>query len=204
MDKNKKPFNANIRLSLPNLLSFYRMLAFPVILYFIISGKEKWFAILLVINLLTDVLDGLIARAFHCATEFGAWLDSTADDLTYLLAFTGIFVFKWEDFQPHAISFLIFIGFLVSTILFSLFRFKKIPRFHLYSTRISGYIQGIFFICLFTIGFIKPFYYFMIIWGILAAVEHIVIQLIIPAMRSNVKGLYWVLKENNHRKNTGS
>lgn len=189
---------------MPNLLSFYRLLAFPIILYFIISGKDKWFAVFLVINLLTDVIDGLIARAFHSATEFGARLDSTADDLTYLLAFTGIFVFKWEDFQPHAVSFLIFIGFLVSTILLSLVKFKKIPSFHLYSTRISGYIQGIFFVCLFTIGFITPYYYFMIGWGILGAIEHIVIQLIIPRMRSNVKGLYWVLKDKNNRRNPSS
>lgn len=37
--------------------------------------------------------------------------------------------------------------------------------------------------------------YFMITWGIIAAIEHITIQLIIPEMRSDAKGLYWVLKE---------
>lgn len=204
MNNNTGPTKGHIPLNLPNLLSFYRLLASPVILYFIISGKEKSFAIFLVINLLTDVIDGLLARALRCATEFGARLDSAADDLTYLLAFVGIFVFKWEEFQPHAVSFLIFMGFLVSTIVFSLIRFKKIPSFHLYSTRISGYIQGIFFICLFTIGFITPFYYLMIGWGILGALEHLAIQLIIPRMRSNVKGLYWVLKEKNIEENPSS
>ncbi|MEN6445452.1 MAG: hypothetical protein ABFC98_05345 [Candidatus Cloacimonas sp.] len=35
-------------------------------------------------------------------------------------------------------------------------------------------------------GFIAPFYYFIIICGILGAIEHITIQLIIPEMRSNL------------------
>jgi hypothetical protein len=37
----------------------------------------------------------------------------------------------------------------------------------------------------------------MIIWGYLAFSEHIIIQLIIKRMRSNVKGLYRVLKDKN-------
>jgi CDP-diacylglycerol--glycerol-3-phosphate 3-phosphatidyltransferase len=35
----------------------------------------------------------------------------------------------------------------------------------------------------------------VICWGILGAIEHVAIQLSIPEMRSNVKGLYWILKE---------
>lgn len=189
----KKGENINI----PNLLSFYRLLAFPLILYFIIAGKENLFSIFLVINLLTDVADGFIARRFKMETELGARLDSAADNLTYLLAFAGIYAFKLEEFLPYKVSFLIFIGSLLFTIVVSLIKFRRLPSFHLYMTKISGYIQGAFFICLFTVGFIVPFYYFMIIWGILGAIEHITIQLIIPEMRSNVKGLYWVLKEKD-------
>ncbi len=189
----KKGENINI----PNLLSFYRLLAFPLILYFIIAGKENLFSIFLVINLLTDVADGFIARRFKMETELGARLDSAADNLTYLLAFAGIYAFKLEEFLPYKVSFLIFIGSLLFTIVVSLIKFRRLPSFHLYMTKISGYIQGAFFICLFTVGFIVPFYYFMIIWGISGAIEHITIQLIIPEMRSNVKGLYWVLKEKD-------
>jgi CDP-diacylglycerol--glycerol-3-phosphate 3-phosphatidyltransferase len=183
--------------TIANRITLYRLFAFPVILYFVLTGKETLFVVFFVINLLTDVADGFIARRLKMETETGARLDSMADNLTYILAFTGIFVFKWEDFRPHLASFLVFIAFLVSTVLLSLVKFKRFPSFHLYSTKIGGYIEGIFFITLFTVGFITPFYYFMIFWGILAAIEHIAIQLVIPRMRSNVKGLYWVLREKN-------
>jgi cardiolipin synthase (CMP-forming) len=186
--------------TIPNILGFYRLLMFPVILWFALSGRELLFAIFLIINLLTDVADGIIARRFHMETEFGAKLDSFADNFNYLLAMTGIFVFKLEEFMPHIASFIIFLGFLFLSVIFSLFKFRKFPSFHLYSTKIGGYIQGAFLICLFTIGFITPFYYFMILWTIVSQTEHIAIQIIIPEMRSNVKGLYWVLGEHRKKK----
>jgi cardiolipin synthase len=181
--------------TIPNMITSYRLLMVPVILYFAISGREKLFAIFLVINLLTDIVDGYIARRFKMETEIGAKLDSFADNFSYVLAFIGFFIFKMDDFRPHIVSFSIFISMLLLTVIVPLIKFRKFPSFHLYITKIGGYIQGAFFICLFTIGFITPFYYFMIVWGILGAVECIAIDLIIPEMRSNVRGLYWVLKE---------
>jgi CDP-diacylglycerol--glycerol-3-phosphate 3-phosphatidyltransferase len=67
-------------------------------------------------------------------------------------------------------------------------------------TKIGGYISGFFFVCLFMLGFFAPLYYLVIVWGILGAIEHIAIQMVIPEMRSNVKGLYWVLKEKTNVK----
>jgi cardiolipin synthase (CMP-forming) len=182
-------------LTIPNLITIYRLLVFPLILYFAIAGKESMFAIFLVINLVTDAIDGFIARRFKMETEIGAKLDSFADNLTYVLVFVGIYVFKLEEFLLYKISLLIYIGMLLFTVIFSLIKFGKFPSLHMYITKIGGYLQGAFFICLFTVGFITPFYYFVICWGILGAIESIAIQLTIPEMRSNVKGLYWVLKE---------
>ncbi len=183
------------KFTIPNALSFYRLLAFPVILYLALAGYEQAFAVLIVINLVTDVLDGFLARMLKQTSEFGAKIDSIADMGTYLLVFLGIGLFKWDDFAPHILSFGTFIGLLIVSLTLSLIKFGRFPSLHLYSWKIGGYIQGIFFVVLFIFGFYTPFYYIMITWGILAFLEHIVIQLIIPEMRSNAKGLYWVLKE---------
>jgi CDP-diacylglycerol--glycerol-3-phosphate 3-phosphatidyltransferase len=186
--------------TIPNLITIYRLLMVPVILYFAVSGREKLFAVFLVINLISDIIDGYIARRFKMESEIGAKLDSFADNFNYVLAFIGFFIFKMDDLRPHIVSLIIFIGMLLLTIIVPLIKFKKFPSFHLYITKIGGYIQGAFFICLFTIGFIAPFYYFMIIWGILGAIECIAIDMVIPEMRSNIKGLYWVLKERRAEK----
>jgi CDP-diacylglycerol--glycerol-3-phosphate 3-phosphatidyltransferase len=170
---------------------------FPYILYLSISGQEQLFSILLVINLITDVLDGLIARCFNMKTELGARLDSIADLGTYIAAITGVFLFKALDFQPYLHSFFVFIFLLCFAHVFSLIKFRRLPSLHLYSWKIGGYIQGVFFIVLFLFDFYPIFYYIMIVWGILAFSEHIIIQLIIKNMQSNLKSLYWVLKNKN-------
>ncbi len=185
------------KLTLPNLLSFYRLLSFPVILFLALTGREQAFAILIIINLLTDVLDGMLARLLNQKTEFGARIDSIADMGTYALVFLGIWLFKRDDFAPHVLSFSVFIGLLATALILSAIKFGRFPSLHLYSWKIGGYIQGSFFFVLFAFGFHTAFYYFMVAWGIMAFLEHIAIQLIIPKMRSNAKGLYWVLREKN-------
>lgn len=183
------------KINIPNALSFSRLLLFPVILYLALTKQENAFAVLIIISLISDVLDGMLARLLKQKTEFGARLDSIADFSTYFLVFLGIWIFKRNDFAPHVTSFSIFIALLVSALVLSIIKFGRFPSLHLYSWKTGGYIQGFFFFILFAFGFYTPLYYFMIIWGILAFIEHIIIQLIIPEMISNAKGLYWVLKE---------
>jgi len=184
-------------INIPNFLSFYRLITFPLILYLALIGMEKLFVILFIINLLTDFFDGIIARAFNMETEFGARLDSLADIGTFILALVGIFIFKLEEIQPHLPFFYAFVAFFLGANILSLIKFKRTSSFHLYSTKIGGYFQGIFFFLLFVFDFYPLSFYIAVIWGILSFTEHMIIQLIIPEMRSNQKGLYWVLK-NRH------
>lgn len=192
--------NIKDKINIPNTLSFGRLLLFPVILYLALTKQENAFAVLIIISLISDVLDGMLARMLKQKTEFGARLDSIADFSTYFLVFSGIWIFKRDDFAPHVTSFSIFIGLLVSALVLSFIKFGRFPSLHLYSWKTGGYIQGFFFFILFAFGFYTPLYYLMIIWGILAFIEHIIIQLIIPEMISNAKGLYWVLKDRRQKK----
>lgn len=187
-------FDKKSHLNVPNILSFYRILSFPFVLYLILTNRENAFVIFLIINLITDILDGAIARMFNMQTEFGARLDSIADDGTIVLAITGILFFKLNDFSPHLFSFLLFLFFYLLTIIISMIKFKRLASFHLYSAKIAAYIQGVFFIVLFVFDFYPLFYYFMIIWGIASFMENIIIQVMEPELISNAKGLYWVLK----------
>ena len=182
------------KFTIPNLLSLYRLFAFPFILGMVILKWEVLFAIFICISLVTDILDGWIARQFNQKTEYGAKLDSIADMTTYFLGFIGLFVFKWSDIEPYKYPLFLFIFLFLVCYFFSLIKFGRFPSLHLYSWKIGGYIQGLFFFTLFAIGFYEWFYFLMVYWGILAFIEHLTIQLLIKEMRINAKGLYWVLK----------
>ena len=191
----------NKNFNIPNALSFYRILIFPVLILTIFKDYERLFSILLIINLITDILDGFIARRFNMQTELGARLDSIADTGTFIAAFWGVFAFHLDEFQPYLNSFLVYIGLFLFTNVLALIKFGRMPSLHLYSWKIGGYIKGIFFGVLFLFGFIAPFYIFMISWAIMECAEHITIQLLVTEMRSNSRGLYWVLKERKSHSN---
>ena len=182
--------------TVPNLLTFYRFLSAPAIIWFIVTGRQMLFVIFIIINLVTDALDGFFARRLKQHTDLGAQLDSVADKITYGLALAGLLVFKREELMPHLPSLLSFFGLGVICLLHAAFKFGKISSLHTYATKIGGYMQGIFFFVLFAYDFIPVLYYIMIGWAILSVVEMIIIQLIITEMKPNVKGLYWVMKES--------
>ncbi len=186
-------------MNVPNALSFYRLIMFPVILALGIAGNEKLFVILICINLVSDILDGNIARLFNLQTRFGATLDNIADIGTYFLALYGIFRFRWEELQPHVFLLYIFLAIFIASYIVSFYRFGKIPGLHIYSAVSAGYFQGIFFFVLFVWGFYTWMYYVAIIWGILAYTEKIFILLKLDDIRPGVKGLYWLLNEQRRQ-----
>ncbi len=184
----------NKLITIPNILSSYRIIIFPYILYLALTGQEQFFALFLCINLITDVLDGFIARNFNQKTEIGAKLDSTADVGTYILAFMGVYLFKFNEFAQHPYPILVFLFLYLTFHLVSFLKFGRNPSLHTYLFKSTGWLQGIFFFVLFTSGFTVWFYYLAVLWGIVACIEELIIIMILPKPTSNVKGLYWVLK----------
>ncbi len=182
-------------INVPNFISFYRLLMFPVILYLALTGNEKWFIILLVISLISDILDGGIARLFNIRTKFGAALDNIADIGTYILALLGIFLFRWEEIRPHAWLLYLFLGVFVLSYIVAFIRFGKIPGLHLYLSVTAGYLQGIFFFILFVWGFYAWMYYLAVGLGVIAYIEKIFVLFRLDDIKFDVKGLYWLMKQ---------
>jgi cardiolipin synthase (CMP-forming) len=181
--------------NIPNILSGWRLLSFPVLIYLIFTGNRSAFILLLSINLITDILDGLIARIFKLQTNFGARLDSLADMGTYIAAFTAFIVLEWPFVSSKAVAFSVLIIMWILPQLISIIRFRKPPHFHLWSNKFAGYIQGIFIFTYFNWG--NSEIYFWIMWSIsiLAFMEELIVAVRIPKLRSDLKGIYWMMRE---------
>ena len=67
------------RVTVPNAISLFRLAAAPGLVAAAAAGARVAFLITLGAALLSDAIDGPIARARQQTTDFGAWLDSTAD-----------------------------------------------------------------------------------------------------------------------------
>jgi cardiolipin synthase len=182
--------------NIPNILSLYRMIISPVILFLVWNGNKDLFTLMLSISLITDILDGLIARTFKMATPLGAKLDSIADIFTYTCAAFGLYRFEFFVVTEHAFTLGLFFLLYVMGFIIGFIRFGRVVGLHIYAFKITGYLQGIFIFILFVFGFFGWFYYIVIWFGIWANIEDIIILLLLKKPRSDVKGLYWVIKDN--------
>lgn len=79
-------------LTVPNLLSFLRLLLVPVFLGLIIAGEDAWALLVLVVSSVSDFFDGAIARRFGQVSRLGQLLDPAADRLFIFAALVGLAV----------------------------------------------------------------------------------------------------------------
>ena len=76
-------FNKSQIMTIPNMLSAFRILLLAPIVW-LYSCKNDYAAaiILLIVSGITDIVDGFIARKFNMISDFGKILDPIADKLT--------------------------------------------------------------------------------------------------------------------------
>lgn len=72
-------------LTIPNLLSLFRLCLIPLIVWLYCEKKDYNLAtIILIASGITDVIDGFIARHFDMISDFGKIFDPVADKLTQI------------------------------------------------------------------------------------------------------------------------
>ena len=101
-------------LTIPNLISFIRILLVPLFAYLFMQGDFVPAVIVLALSGLSDCVDGKIARKFNQISALGKLLDPLADKLTQITLAVLLFLTfnKAEDAMLQAFSwvFLVFIG----------------------------------------------------------------------------------------------
>ena len=84
-------------LTVPNILSLFRLLLIPVIMWlYIVKEDPVLTTVILVLSGITDIVDGIIARKCHMVSDFGKAFDPVADKLTQIaMLFCLVSRFKW-------------------------------------------------------------------------------------------------------------
>lgn len=90
--EDKAPEVSTRVLTVPNILSFIRLLLVPVFLVLIIAGRDGLALLVLVVSSVSDYLDGVIARRFRQITRLGQLLDPAADRAFIFAALVGLAV----------------------------------------------------------------------------------------------------------------
>ncbi len=88
--------------TIPNLISFARLLGVPLFLWLVLGPEEDELALLvLMASGVTDYLDGVLARKLNQSSKVGQILDPVADRLYILAVVTGLAL---RDIIPEALA----------------------------------------------------------------------------------------------------
>ena len=97
-------------LTIPNLLSLFRLLLLPVYVYLYLNATERYQYItagsIMAVSCLTDMVDGKIARHFNMISTVGKFLDPLADKVTQF-TLTICLSLKYPALRPVLILFVI-------------------------------------------------------------------------------------------------
>jgi cardiolipin synthase len=133
-------------------------------------------------------------------SSLGATIDSIADDLTVLAAIVGIYIFK-PDFLKEQIVLgsLLLILYLIQNA-YAWIKYRKMTSFHTYSAKVAAVLQGAFLILFnFLTNPVDLLFYLAAIATIIDLVEEIIMIFILPTWKTDVKGLYWVIRNKLYR-----
>lgn len=178
-----------------NGITLYRLIMGPFLIVLAIMGNLDLFKWLLPVSFLTDLIDGTLARKYHVQSRMGAILDSIADDITVAAAIIGMFLLE-HAFIMSQLSLLIAVLalFAVQTG-YALVKYGKITSYHTYLAKLAAILQGCFFILLFLLPEpVMILFYAVVGVTSIELIEETIIVYYIDEWKTDVKGLYWVLK----------
>jgi phosphatidylglycerophosphate synthase len=183
-------------LRLVNLITLYRIVTAPLLLFLAITKQFELFKWLLTASFLTDALDGQLARRFKATSILGAKLDSLGDDLTILVGVVGLFIGKFYFIHEQAWVFVLLFALFLIQLGYALWKYKKMTSFHTYLAKMAAIMQGVFLCSMFF--FNTPWYFFFYATALVIAlelIEEMLLVYVLDEWKSDIKGIYWVMKE---------
>ena len=180
--------------SIPNILSFLRLGLVPVLIGLALVKAGQLFLWVLAFSLLSDVLDGYLARKLNQVSELGAKLDSWGDVLTYASMIFGLFSIWPSIFADQApFLFAAMLSFTVPVAV-ALRKFGGYPSYHTWGAKIAAVLIAPAYYVLILYGY-DDFFRLVILFHILVAIEEMIITIILKQRRSNVRSVLSLLRE---------
>lgn len=175
--------------TLPNQISIVRIVLTPFLIWIGWMHQELFFLILLALLLISDFVDGFLARRLHQETRLGSQLDTAGDVLLTIFSITGGWLLWPERVEPEAVFFFSMLGLLGLSGTVCLIKYHHFPTYHAWSAKISTAVAGTGVWLLF--AGVTP-WVFRIAIAVLAlsAIEEILITFILPSWRPNVPTVF--------------
>ena len=189
---------------LPNAISAARLMSAPVLAWLAVAGMIEVFAGLLLVSLLSDIVDGWLARRLGVVSETGALLDSIADILLTVAILVGIWYLHDEVYREDGWVIYGVVTIWSAAHIASLVRFGRLASFHTWLIRIGIATFNIFALILFFSTYLPWLLYIAGILCTFAALEHFAMLALLKKWTPDIPGgLLEVIKRRREQSEKG-
>ena len=131
------------RLNLPNALSAFRIACVPVLLIAAWQGATAFFLIGFALGLLSDVLDGVIARRLGQVTDLGATLDQWADFALWISLPLAAWWLWPETIRREAAYVIVALACMLTPTAVAYWKYREVPGYHTWSVKLGSVLMGV-------------------------------------------------------------
>jgi len=174
---------------LPNLLSAFRIVSVPFLLALAWHGATTPFLLLFGLGLLSDVLDGPLARHLGCATAFGARLDQWGDFALWLALPIG----AWWGWHETVVRELPYVAVAVVAMILptaiAYAKYRAVPGYHTWSVKVGAAGMGVAVALLLIFDIAWPFRV-AALFQVVCAVDELGITLLLSDCHHDVPSVF--------------
>ena len=194
-DGTMKNFKAGVVWSMVAL----RVLLCPVMIWGAKAGWSGiWLAAIVVIALVDDIYDRVMARRWGCDTPAVRMSDSLADTVFYLGVAAALWIRKPEVLRDNWILIAVLFSLEGARYVFDLRKFGRAASYHSYIAKVWGLILAAAMVGVFAFGGFRVMVPIAAAWGILVNLEGLTMSIMLPRWKNDVKTLprAWALRKN--------
>jgi len=183
--------------SLADRLTFARLAAAPLLVASAAAGDPRLFAAIVTLGIVTDVLDGVVAKTMRTVTPRGAILDSRAD-LTFCSALLiGLALLFPEQVCQERVTAAIILVAYGMPILLGWIKFGRLTSYHTILARLSLVLLALALVAWLGFDFVFPLRVGTAVLA-LSGLEEMAITLLLRSPRDNVSHLFSSALHSDH------
>ena len=188
---------SNSWLTLPNLITMFRIVGSPGLIVLAMAGQTAWLAGFTLFLVFTEWLDGFLARRLHLTSALGARLDTVADAAFYSALLVAVVTIFPDRIGREKIWIGVAWASYACSWLASWVKFHRLPSYHTWAAKGAWGVVGVGTICL-LIG-ISP-WPFRVAMAYVAVtnLEAIWITRVLPECKVDVPSLWHARRDKGH------
>ena len=157
----------------------------------------KWLGLIILLALVDDIYDGVLARRWHCDTPALRLADSLADTVFYLGVTGALWLREPQVLRSNWGLLAVLFALEAGRYLFDLAKFGKAASYHSYLAKCWGLVMAIALIAVVSFGGLMWLVRASILLGILTNLEGLTMSLLLRHWQNDVKTLFaaWHLRQ---------